>query len=559
MDAKMEYMKWQRNRFLSPEEMRYLKSIRNDDEKIEELFGRDLSFGTAGMRGVMGVGTSRMNAYQVARATQAFANDLIRKSGGRVGKGVAVGFDTRNMSQEFSDTVVRVLLGNGIGTAVFMKPTSVPQLSFAIRYLDLEGGIMITASHNPKEYNGYKVYNKCGAQMVPEDMASIIREFDGIRDQFQIHPYVGHLRLNSIHLKIGIANDYKFINAVKQAAVNEDFDREMGIVYSPLHGTGSQPVPEILKERGFRNVFPVPEQMSPDGDFPTVALPNPEDHNALKMAIALAKEKDAEIVLATDPDCDRVGIAVKSGAGVYTPLTGNQIGALLLDYIIRYKKELPENPVMVQTVVTGCLGKEIAKKAGVAVKETLTGFKYIGEFMNQCEEKGDQSFLFGYEESYGCLVGTYARDKDAVGACMLLAEMAAYYKKNGTSIPKRLEELSAAFGYFDDSIENVSFPGAAGMEAMKEVMEKVRNAGITALGGETLRKIDYLYDETGLPRENALKLEFSDESFAALRPSGTEPKLKLYFSVKGATKEAAAERREKIKEELMQLAGVSAV
>ena len=556
MDAKMEYMKWQRNRFLSDEEMAYLKSIRGDDELIEELFGRDLTFGTAGMRGIMGVGTSRMNNYQVARATQAFANNLIRKAGGRVGKGVAVAFDTRKMSESFSDTVARVLLGNGIGTAIFTSPKSVPQLSFAIRYLELEGGIMITASHNPKEYNGYKIYNSCGSQMVPEDMKSIIREFNNIQNFSQIHPYVGYLRLNSIHRKVGISNDYKFLNAVLKTAVSDDIDKDMGIVYSALHGTGFSCVPEILKERGFKNLYFVKEQMEPDGDFPTVELPNPEDQRALEMAINLAKEKSAEIVLATDPDCDRAGAAVRERDGEYKILTGNQTGALLLDYIVRFKKDMPENPLMVQTVVTGGLGKDIAEKAGVAVRETLTGFKYIGEIMNECEEKGDMNFIFGYEESCGCLAGTHARDKDGAGACMLLAEMAAYYRKHGYSVTDRLQELYEEFGYFDESVSSISFTGAEGMYEMAEVMNRVRNADISSLAGESVKITDYLNDETGLPKENALKIEFADGSFAAVRPSGTEPKLKVYFSVKGESREAAAERKQGIAGELEKSAGV---
>jgi len=556
MEARMEYMKWQRNKFLSEEEMSYLKSIREDDELIEELFGSDLTFGTAGMRGVVGVGTSRMNNYQVARATQAFSNDLIRKAGGRVGNGIAVAFDTRETSEAFGDTVVRVLLGNGIGVARFLGPRSVPQLSFAIRHLGLEGGIMITASHNPKEYNGFKVYNKFGAQMVPEDMKSIAREFKNIKEFSQIHPYVGYLRLNSIHQKIGLSNDYKFRNAVVKASVCDDVDFETPIVYSALHGTGIGCVDELLKERGFKKVFFVKEQMKADGQFSTVEVPNPEDPKSFEMALELAKEKDAEIVLLTDPDCDRVGAAVKDKDGEYRILTGNQTGALLLDFIVRHKNKIPENALMVQTIVTGALGKDIAEKAGITVKETLTGFKYIGEIMNQCDETGEYSFVFGYEESGGCLSGDHARDKDGANACMLFAEMAGCYRKKGTTILERLEELYAEYGYSREYTSSVIFEGAEGMEKMNEVMDKVRNSGVSQLAGEDVTAVDYLNDETGLPKENAIKISFADGSFAALRPSGTEPKLKVYYFVKGDSFEAADARKENIQKELKQIAGL---
>ncbi|MBQ4340308.1 MAG: phospho-sugar mutase, partial [Firmicutes bacterium] len=506
--------------------------------------------------GVVGVGTSRMNNYQVARATQAFSNDLIRKAGGRVGNGIAVAFDTRETSESFSDTVVRVLLGNGIGVARFLGPRSVPQLSFAIRHLGLEGGIMITASHNPKEYNGFKVYNKYGAQMVPEDMKTIAREFRNIKEFSQIHPYVGYLRLNSIHQKIGLSNDYKFRNAIVKASVCDDVDYDTPIVYSALHGTGIGCVDELLKERGFKKVSFVKEQMKADGSFSTVDVPNPEDPKSFEMAIALAKEKDAEIVLLTDPDCDRVGVALKDKEGGYKILTGNQAGALLLDFIIRNKKDMPENPLMVQTIVTGTLGKEIAEKAGITVKETLTGFKYIGEIMNQCDESGEYNFVFGYEESGGCLSGTHARDKDGANACMLFAEMAGCCRKNGTTILDRLEELYAEYGCSKEYTSSVMFEGLEGMEKMDAVMDNVRKAEVALLAGEAVSVVDYLNDETGLPKENALKISFADGSFAALRPSGTEPKLKVYYFVKGESFGAADARKAKIQEELKGIAGL---
>lgn len=550
MEAKLEYMKWYRNKYLSAEEMAYLKSIRDDEAMIEELFGSDLNFGTAGMRGIMGVGMSRINKYQIARATQAFSNDLIRKAGGRVGKGIAVCFDTRHMSEEFSDTVVRVLLGNGIGTALFLAPKSVAQLSFAIRYLDLEGGIMITASHNPKEYNGFKVYNNRGAQMTPQEMEGIISEFRNITEFFQIHSYVGYLRLNSIHHKIGIANDFKYRNAVLKAALNDDFDVDLKIVYSPIHGTGAVCVPELLKERGFKNVYTVKEQMTLDGDFPTVKSPNPEDPASLEMSIKLAQEKAADIVLATDPDCDRVGLAVRDASGEYKILTGNQTGALIMDYIANYRKDMPENPVMVKTVVTSNFGKMVAEKANIAVKETLTGFKYIGQFVNECEDRDDLNFVFGYEESCGFLTGTHARDKDGANGCMIISEMAATYKKKGMSLIDRLNELYDEFGYFSDSLKEIYCEGADCEEQMEVLMDKVRMAKLESMAGEPVAVTDFLNDETGLPKENAIKFDFANGSFVAVRPSGTEPKLKIYFSVRGKDKAEAEARRAELEAEI---------
>lgn len=558
MEPMVEYYKWWGNPFLTDEEKAYLKSIENDENLIEELFYQDLSFGTGGMRGIIGVGTNRINGYQVARATQAYANALVKKHHGRVNKRVAVGWDTRKLSDEFGDVAIRVLLGNGIAVAAFKAPKPVPEMSFAIRELNLEGGILITASHNPKEYNGYKLYSDYGGQLTPEDMEPIIEEFKNIQEFNQIRKYVGYLRLNSIMNKIGPGIDIRFQERVCTLAIkkDEEIDREMGIVYSALHGTGAYCVPQVLEKRGFENVFLVEEQMEPDPEFSTVAIPNPEDHNALKMAIDLAVEKDAEIVLATDPDCDRVGIGVRAEDGTYQPLTGNQIGALLIDYILKYRKDIPENPIIVQTVVTGGLGKKIARKAGVEVREVLTGFKYIGQLMTKLEEEGGGSFIFGYEESYGCLSGTHARDKDAANACMLLAEMAAFYKKQGTTILKRLAEIYEEYGYFADQIENIAFTGVGGMDQMKGVMDRVRAAKPTALSGNAVSMTDFLNDDTGLPKENALKFELEDGSFAALRPSGTEPKLKMYFSCSGSSMEAAEQLCGALKQALLEIAGI---
>lgn len=557
MEPMVEYYRWRKNPFLTEEEKEYLKSIEEDEKTIEELFYQDLSFGTGGMRGVIGVGTNRINRYQVARATQAYCNALVKKFGGRVEKRVAVGYDTRNRSEEFADVAVRVLLGNGVAVAAFKGPKPVPEMSFVIRELGLEGGILITASHNPKEYNGYKLYSNYGGQLVPDDMEPIIEEFGKIQEFRQIRSYVGHLRINSIMNKIGPGLDNRFQDRVCSLAIHqgEEIDLEMGVVYSALHGTGAFCVPQVLEKRGFENVWLVEEQMEPDPAFSTVAVPNPEDHNALKMAIDLAKEKGAEIVLATDPDCDRVGIGVRDENGDFRTLTGNQIGALLIDYILRYKKDLPADPVMVQTVVTGGLGKKIAKKAGVDVREVLTGFKYIGELMTEMEQGGKGNFIFGYEESYGCLSGTHARDKDAANACMLLAEMAAFYKKNGTTILKRLSEIYDEYGYFADQIENIAFTGVGGMDRMKAVMAKVREGRPASLAGKAVTMTDFLNDETGLPKENALKFELEDGSFAALRPSGTEPKLKMYFSCSGGSMAEAEQLCSDLKKDLLAISG----
>lgn len=562
MQPREEYEKWLKNPFLSAEEKEYLKSISQDEATIEELFHQDLTFGTGGMRGVIGVGTNRINRYQVAKATQAFAAHLIKKAGGRVRKPVAVGYDTRRMSAEFAETALRVLLGNGIGVARFRGPRPVPQMSYVIRELDLAGGILITASHNPKEYNGYKVYSSYGGQLVPEDMEDIMFEFKKIKEFNQVHPYVGHLRLSSILNTIGISLDERFQKAVCRAAVNEEFHRQLGIVYSPLHGTGAVCVPQVLEKRGFSNVWTVQAQMEPDPDFSTVRVPNPEDHSALSMAIQLAKEKQADMVLATDPDCDRVGVAFRNEAGEYISLTGNQIGALLIDYIVRFRKDMPPHPVMIQTVVTGGLGKKIAQEAGLEVQEVLTGFKYIGQRMTEFEqadlpEEQKKHFVFGYEESYGCLSAGHARDKDGANACMLLAEMEGFYRQEGTCALERLSEIYRQYGYFSDQVENIAFTGIEGMKEMGEVMERVRKAGCSSLGGRKALMIDFeKTQETGLPQENALKFLLEDGSFAALRPSGTEPKLKMYFSCRGASMEQAQQLCEQLKEELMAVSGI---
>ena len=546
-----QYTRWLRNPFLSGEEKEYLRSIEEDEKKIEELFGQDLKFGTGGMRGIIGVGTNRINDYQVARAVQSFANIIIREST-HAGKGVVVGFDTRSHSREFAEIATRVLLGNGIRATAIRTPAAVPVVSYTIRKLELEGGIMITASHNPKEYNGVKLYGNYGGQLVPKDMQNIIAEFEAIQDFSQVHMYKGHLRLNSIYWSISENIHDKFQEEILKLAIDDEIDNDVGIVYSALHGTGARYVPEVLKKQGYQNVFLVEEQMEPDPNFSTVEKPNPEESEALSMAITLAEKNQGDLVMATDPDCDRVGAAVKGADGKILPLNGNQIGSLLLDYLIQYKKEKGENPVVIQTIVTGGLGKKIAKKNGIKVESVLTGFKYIGEMMNQLE---GETFLFGYEESCGYLSGTHVRDKDGVNACMLLAEMAGVYKKQGKTIIQRLEELYEVFGYCGDTLRDIAYEGIDGMREMEQAMENVRTNLPKTLLGQEVQTCDYLHDETGLPKENVIRFELEDGSFAALRPSGTEPKLKAYFSFWADSLEMALERCEKAKEELFALLG----
>ncbi len=514
-----------------------------DYTEIEDRFCRDLEFGTGGLRGVMGAGTNRMNKYTVGRATKSLGNYLIETYGKEkcAEQGIAIAYDTRNNSFEFAKTAADVLSGMKIRVRLMKCPTPTPELSFTVKHLDLLSGIVITASHNPKEYNGYKVYDNNGCQLVP-DQAKAVTEYINKVDNYSEISFDGDDNyLNIIDVTDG------FVSAVlKQSrSFDENAKGELNVVYTPLHGSGYIPVKEALARDGFEKLTVVPEQSIPNGEFPTVVTPNPEDRRALAMGIQLGERIDADIVLGTDPDSDRVGVAVNAG-GEFKLLTGNQIGALLTDYVISNTDlSSVKNPAVVKTVVTSELGAEIARKHGIKVFSTLTGFKFIGEKINQFEKakkNGDAcrdfDFLFGYEESYGYLCGTHARDKDAVVSSLLICEMAAELKKNGKTLYDRLKELYAEFGYYNDSLDSFTLKGESGLKKIREIMDSLRSSSSPFDG--TASMIDYSGDVKAednfglLPRSDVLKFILKDGSWIAARPSGTEPKIKFYYSVKGA-------------------------
>ena len=510
-----------------------------DKKELEDRFWKKLEFGTGGMRGIMGAGPNRMNIYTVAKATKGLA-DYLKAS--KKNPSAAIAFDSRNNSGKFAEISAQVLAAEGIRVYLFDKLMPTPVLSYAVRYLKCDGGIVITASHNPKEYNGYKVYDADGCQLTPADADKLIgyvnavESFDEIKtislseaEKKGLFSYIDESLLDS------------FINECKAISLYEE-KSDLKIVYTPLHGTGNIPVRRILADY---DVTVVSEQENPDGDFSTVRSPNPEEKDALTLAIKKAGEIGADIVIGTDPDCDRVGIAVKCGEG-YRLMTGNQTGALLMDFILRFRA-LPENPAVVKTIVTSEIGAAIARKRGCEVIQTLTGFKYIGDKICKWEKNGGHSYVFGYEESYGYLAGTHARDKDAVSSSMLIAEMAAYHKSQGRTLVDALNGIYAEYGYYYDCLETVVLKGKEGAEKIRSAMDTFRNKG-TSLFADLGELSDYSLGIGDLPEENVLRFNFTDGSWAAVRPSGTEPKLKMYYSVKGDSEEKAIARQKKISE-----------
>ncbi len=515
-----------------------------DKAELEDRFYKDLEFGTGGLRGIMGAGANRMNKYTVSKATKGLADYLNECFDGE--KSVAIAFDSRNNSQYFAEVAAGVLCKAGIKVYLFDTLMPTPVLSFAVRYHNCTAGIVITASHNPKEYNGYKVYDSKGCQLVPEYADKVIAYVNAVDDIRDISCATLEEAQNEGKLVyIGEETLNAFLAEVKtQSLYNEP--SELKIVYTPLHGTGNIPVRKILEGM---NVSIVKEQELPDGNFSTVRSPNPEEKDALTLALRQAEAEDADIVIGTDPDCDRVGVGVKHN-GSYQLLTGNQTGALLVDFVLRFKKDtMPENAAVVKTIVTSGLGAAIAEKHGAKSVQTLTGFKYIGEKNCLWEESGENTFLFGYEESYGYLAGTHARDKDAVSASMLIAEMAAYYKNSGKTLVDALDGIYAEYGYYYDCLETFVLKGKEGAEKIQAAMKAMRESGESMFDD-----LDVLYDYSkgidGLPKENVLRFDFKDGSWAAARPSGTEPKLKLYFSVKGENREQAEIRQQAIRNTL---------
>ncbi len=531
MNYENEYKRWLESDKLTASEKNYLKELSR--EETEESFYRDLEFGTGGLRGVMGLGTNRMNIYTVRRATQGLASEILDCGADFAEKGVVIAHDSRNNSREFALEAANVLCANGIKTYFFdgLRPT--PELSFAVRYLGCARGIVITASHNPKEYNGYKVYGDDGGQIPPGVADKIIKYIDNT-DIFDGVKLCENPKINIIGEEV----DSAYIMAVKEQSLGTKIPEDFKVVYTPLHGSGNIPVRRILAETGVKNVFTVPEQEKPDGDFPTVKSPNPENSEAFDIAIEYAKKQNADLVFGTDPDSDRIGVVVKTSDGEYKVLNGNQTGCLLLEYILRKEKEngtLPENGAVVKTIVTSELVRRIADDYGIITLDVLTGFKFIGEKIKEFENSGKHSFVFGLEESFGYLKGTYARDKDAVVAAMLICEAAADCKQRGMTLYDGLMELYKKYGFCAQKLETLTLSGIDGSEKIQEMMHKFRNENMPF---EVIKKLDYKDGLDGLPKSDVLKFILPNGWFA-VRPSGTEPKIKFYFEVFGGSCEAS--------------------
>ena len=552
-----EYQKWLTDSAFDEETRKELEAIAGDDKEIQDRFYKELEFGTAGLRGVIGAGTNRMNFYTVGRATQGLANYIAKV--GEKKKGVAIAYDSRHMSPEFADCAALCLNANGIPAYVFDSLRPTPELSFAVRELSCIAGINITASHNPPEYNGYKVYWEDGAQITPPHDVGIMDEVKAITD-FTSAKAMGKkeaIEAGLYHV-IGKDIDDAYIARLKEQVKNPEAIQRMAdqlkIVYSPLHGTGNIPARRVLKELGFKNVYVVKEQELPDGDFPTVSYPNPEAAEAFELGLKLAKEVDADLVLATDPDADRLGVYVKDQAGEYHTLTGNMSGCLIGDYEISQIKEkegLPQDGYLVKTIVSTNMADEIAKYYGIGLVECLTGFKYIGQQILKSEQTGKGTYLFGFEESYGCLVGTHARDKDAIVATMALCEAAAYYKEQGKTLWDVMLDMYGKYGYYKDQIKAITLKGVEGLQKIQDIMNCLRqNAPKEIAGFKVVSFRDYKMDtilnlesgettKTGLPSSNVLYFDLEDGAWLCVRPSGTEPKIKFYYGIKGQSLEDA--------------------
>ncbi len=554
MDYKKTCALWLKQKDLKEDLRKELENV-TDELEIEDRFYTELEFGTGGMRGKMGAGTNRMNYYTVAKVTRGLGQYLIKKDPINKEKGVVIAYDSRHKSREFAETAACVLGKMGVVVYLFKELRPTPELSFAVRHHQAAGGIVITASHNPKEYNGYKVYGPDGGQMVTASADALTAEIGTINAIFEIPSMTLEEGLNQgvIHY-LGETMDQAFSSAV-EAICHPNPESDLKVVYTPLHGAGNKPVRRVLNDLGYKNVTVVPEQELPDGDFTTAPYPNPEDRSVFTLAMTLAEKIKADIIIGTDPDGDRVGVIGKNSNDEFVVFTGNQTGALLADYIFKTRVDLPENKVMIKTVVTSELGGVVAKSYGATVIDVLTGFKYIGEKMTEFEKTNAYTFVFGYEESYGYLAGNYARDKDAVVASALVCEMADYYKKMGLTLYEALIKLYEKHGYFVEDVVALTREGIKGKAEILEIMEKFRNLKFPGFADAQLIQFnDYqkssAFDvkenketEIDLPQSNVLKFVFDDYSWFALRPSGTEPKLKLYFSVTGKTEEQAQEKK----------------
>lgn len=569
-DYKSIYEEWLANPYFDEATKEELRSIKEDENEMKERFYQDLEFGTAGLRGVIGAGINRMNIYVVRRATQGLANYIIKQGG--ADKGVAIAYDSRHMSPEFAEEAALTLAANGIKAYKFESLRPTPELSFAVRELGCIAGINITASHNPPEYNGYKVYWEDGAQFTPPHDKGVTAEVLAITDLSTVKTTdVESAKAAGKYEIIGEAIDDKYIAQVKAQVVNQDAIDKMQdsiqIVYTPLHGTGNIPARRALAEIGFTHVYVVPEQELPDGDFPTVSYPNPEAEEAFELGLALAKEKDADLVLATDPDADRLGVYVKdTKSGQYIPLTGNMSGSLLCEYVLSQKKErgaIPADGQVVKSIVTTNLVDAVAKSYGCELIEVLTGFKYIGQQILKEENTGYGTYMFGLEESYGCLIGTYARDKDAISATVALCEAAAYYKMKGMTLWDAMVAIYEKYGYYKDAVKSIGLKGIEGQAKIQAIMDTLRNNTPTEVGGyRTISARDYKLDTikdmengevkpTGLPESNVLYYDLTDDAWLCVRPSGTEPKIKFYYGIKGTSLADADEKSAKLGEAVM--------
>ena len=570
MDYMKIYEEWTTNPFFSEETRKELLAIKDDENEIKERFYADLEFGTAGLRGVIGAGINRMNDYVVAKATQGLANYIIARK--MQSKGVAIAYDSRRCSPEFADVAALCLAANGIKAYVFESLRPTPELSFAVRYYGCVAGINITASHNPPEYNGYKVYWEDGAQITPPHDAGIMKEVKSITVQDAKTMPKQEAIHEGLYEIIGKEVDDAYMAELRKLVIHQDtidkYGNELKIVYSPLHGTGNIPARRILRELGFENVYVVPEQELPDGEFPTVSYPNPESAEAFELALKLAKEKDADLVLATDPDADRLGVYVKDKAGEYHCLTGNMSGSLLAEYEISQIKEtkgIPADGALIKSIVTTNLVDELAKSYGIQLIEVLTGFKFIGQKMLEFETTGKGTYLFGLEESYGCLIGTHARDKDAIVATMALCEAAAYYKSKDMTLWDAMVDMYDKYGYFVDDIKTITLKGIEGLEKIQSIMTQLKSDTPKEIAGyKVLMARNYENDTvtdmsdmsvkpTGLPKSNVVYYELEDGVWLCVRPSGTEPKIKFYYGVSGKSFDEANAKSEEFGNAILKL------
>ncbi len=557
MEYKERYKEWLKNKYIDTKTKNEI--LRLEDDEIKEAFYTNLEFGTGGMRGIMGVGTNRINKYTIAKTTQGLADFI--KSKNLDYPSVAICYDCRNNSRYFSEVAAEVLAGNNIKTYLFKEMRPTPMLSYAVRYLEATAGIIITASHNPPEYNGYKVYWDYGCQMIPEMSEELTEKINKLEfKDVKYSDYKKELEQENIIEVLEVIED-SFIENSKKLSLNDDVDKHIKIVYTPLHGTGIVPIRRILTEMNYDNLYIVEEQMEPDGNFPTVDSPNPEDEKSFELSIKKAKEKDADIILSTDPDGDRLGVACKDEDSNYKLLTGNETGALLIYYILESLKEknsIKENSLIIKTIVTSELGRVIAENYGVECEDTLTGFKFIGEKIEEYSKTKKKNYIFGYEESAGYLYGEYVRDKDAVSSALMVSEMAAYFKKKGSSLSEELEKLYKKYGYYIDELQNIKMEGIEGKEKIKKIINTFRNENMNDyFDGEITVKKDYKEKISTdfemnekhpieLPESNVLKYIFKDGSSFVVRPSGTEPKLKIYYSVVDDSRKKSKEKYQNI-------------